>query len=286
MKRIFTLLMSLGLLFLTVPRTVFAQGADEETQLIAALQSANLPPEKDEACSRLKWIGTARSVPALAGLLTDPQLSHSARNALESMASPEAGAALLAAVDKTTGSNQVGIINSLGLRREAAAAPTLAKLLSATDTNVAFAAADALGHIGTQTALSALRSARRDAGPLHDAVIDATLTCANQLLTTGDATTALPVFQDLYGREKADDVRLASYRGIILSSQKQGLTLMVKAIAGNDGPAQAAALQLASKLGGHATTEALSDLPGANRPLAGARFAGRPRGRAHRGGNA
>ena len=40
-------------------------------------------------------MGTARSVPALAKLLAIPELSHSARYALESMPCPQAGAAMV-----------------------------------------------------------------------------------------------------------------------------------------------------------------------------------------------
>jgi hypothetical protein len=51
---------------------LFAQGADaaEQDQQIAILQSDRSLAEKDAACARLKWIGTAHCVPALAALLT------------------------------------------------------------------------------------------------------------------------------------------------------------------------------------------------------------------------
>ena len=59
------------------------------------LQSNASPREKDAACALFKRIGTARCVPVLAALLTDEQLSHSARYALESLNAPEAGKALI-----------------------------------------------------------------------------------------------------------------------------------------------------------------------------------------------
>ncbi len=96
-----------------------AQG-DEEQQLIAVLQSDSSLTKKDAACARLKRIGTDQSVPALAALLTDEQLSHSARYALESMPSAKAGEALADALAKTSGLTKVGIINSLGFRGETA----------------------------------------------------------------------------------------------------------------------------------------------------------------------
>jgi hypothetical protein len=62
-----------------VQTVAYAQAANEEQRLIAVLQSGASLTEKDAACARLKLIGTAHSVPALSALLTDEQLSHSAR---------------------------------------------------------------------------------------------------------------------------------------------------------------------------------------------------------------
>src|SRR5262249_36897373 len=65
-------------MILLLPR--FAAGADsaEEDQLIGVLQSDESLQKKDEACARLKWIGTDRSVTVLAQLLSNGDLSHSA----------------------------------------------------------------------------------------------------------------------------------------------------------------------------------------------------------------
>jgi HEAT repeat protein len=254
MKRFFAII-----IFLALP---LAAHCAEEDQWIGVLQSDHSLQEKDAACAQLKWIGTARCVPALAELLTDPQLSDSARYALESMPGPEAGNALRQALSKTSGSNEVGIINSLGARGETNAGPDVARLLSCPDPGVAMAAAEALGHMGGPKALQALQSAwsGSGAGALHDAESDGLLACASRFLTSGDMMRALPIFQSLYDHETKDDVRLEAYRGIILASEKHGLALMVKAIAGSDRSRQAAALQLASKLGGSTTTKALANL--------------------------
>ena len=68
--------------------------ADEEQDLIATLQSSAGVPQKCAACQKLRIIGTARVVPALAALLGEERTSHAARYALEAMPCPEAGAAL------------------------------------------------------------------------------------------------------------------------------------------------------------------------------------------------
>ena len=60
------------------PAAMAGAESSEEDKLIQVLRSDSSLHEKDAACARLKRIGTARSVPALATLLTPPDLSHSA----------------------------------------------------------------------------------------------------------------------------------------------------------------------------------------------------------------
>jgi HEAT repeat protein len=234
----------------------------EEEQLIAILQSDHSLTDKDAACARLKWIGTARCVPALANLLTNEQLSHSARYALESMPGTEAEQALLQALGKTSASNQVGVINSLGVRGDMAAVPALGASLSATDTNAACAAAVALGRIGGMQALEALRLAWKpaDSGAVHDAETDGLLACASRLVGVQTRAVALKTFQNLYDGARTDGARQAAFRGEILAAGPVGVTLMADAIAGQDGARQAAALQAAAQLKFPRATRALADL--------------------------
>ncbi len=259
MKRSLALLLSLPLLLPLWPAC--AADTTEEDQQIAVLQSGQSPREKDAACARLKWIGTPRSVPALSALLADDALSHSARYALESMPGPEAGQALLKALPKTSGSNAVGIVNSLAFRRETAAVPALGALLSNSNLPLASAAAVGLGRIGGPQALKLLQAAApASSGPLHGAEIDGLLACANTLLTAGDTAEAAKIFQQLYDREKSDATRLAAFRGLILASGDKGISHMAAAIAGADASSQGAALQVAAKIPGPAATAALAAL--------------------------
>jgi HEAT repeat protein len=218
--------------------------------------------EKDAACARLKWIGTARCVPVLANLLTNEPLSHSARYALESMPGTEAEKALLQALDKTSGSNQVGVINSVGVRGDPAAVPALGALLSASDTNAACVAAMALGRIGGLQALAALRMAWKpsDSGTVHDAEADGLLACANRLVGGRTHAVALKTFQQLYEAARTEGARQAAFRGEILAAGPIGVTLMADAIAGHDGANQAAALQVATQLREPRATQALAAL--------------------------
>ncbi len=232
-----------------VTNTVSVSPADaqraEETKLIAVLRSSASPHDKDAACARLKFIGTENSIPVLAALLTDEQLSHSARYALEPMQSPKAGKALIAALNKTTGMTQVGIIDSLAYRGEAAAVPQLAALVSSSDLPVATAAAAALGQIGNAKALKALqKSTANTAGKVHDAVVDSLLRCALRLNAAGKHEDALVVFKQIYDNQSGDRFRVAAYRGMIQAAGTNALPYLTTGIKGKDGAAQFAALQM------------------------------------------
>jgi HEAT repeat protein len=240
----------------------------DESQLIGVLQSGTSSArEKATACASLKRVVTARSVPALAALLTDNDLSHSARYVLESLPGPEAENGLLNALPQTSGSNQVGIINSLAKRRDPAAVGALSKLLGNSDSAVVIAAAEGLGHIGGPKSLKSLEHALPSGtGAVHEAEIDSLLACANRLLANGDNSAALKIFRQLYDHEKSDGIALASYRGIILASGSRGIPLMMKAIASGDSPTQGAALELALRMPGPAVTAQLAGLL-ANAPV-------------------
>jgi HEAT repeat protein len=112
--------------------------------------------QKSEACIALSVHGTVEAVPVLAAMLTDEKMSHMARYALEPMPFPEAGAALRDALGKTTGRLQVGVINSLAVRKDLDAVPAIVKLLSSAEADVA------LGVIGQPEGMEAEQKAIAD----------------------------------------------------------------------------------------------------------------------------
>lgn len=233
-----------------------------EQELIGILKSDASLQDKDAACVELKRIGTARSVPALAEFLTDSQLSHSARLALESMPAPEAGQALIEALVKTTGLTQAGVIHSLGRRREEAAVPKISGFLTASDPFVADSAAMALGRIGGAQASDALFAAltsHHTAQPKKE-ILDALLRIANQSLALGDRDRALAIFERLCRTPSPDYFRTAAYRGLIgAASPNRTLELVGTAILGDDVPIRMAALEMAREIDGPRTANVLCE---------------------------
>ena len=249
--------------------SVRAAAPSEEQRLVSVLQSNSPAKDKGAACVRLKQIGTARSVPALAGLLAMDELSHSARYALESMPSPEAGAAMLDALAKTHGLTKVGLIDSLGIRREARAVGPLVKLLAARDQAVASSAAVALGRIGGADALRGIRAARLKApAGVKPALADAMLRCADRMLSQGKTNEARGVYQELFQPDLSPHIRHAAFGGFVRSAPDRAADLIVKALTGSDSVTQAAAVPFVREIKGRSATMAFAAvLPNVPPPL-------------------
>ena len=130
--------------------------AEKQTKLIELLKSDAPPAAKAIACKQLAVYGGKEAVPALAALLPDKQLSSWARIALEAIPDRSADEALRESMGKLQGRLLVGVINSLGVRRDAKAVPALTAKLTDADAEVASAAAVALGRIGGEAAAKAL----------------------------------------------------------------------------------------------------------------------------------
>lgn len=132
----------------------------EVSAAIAVLSSPAPREEKVNACRRLAALGGPEAIGPLAALLSDKDMSHPARLALEVIPDPAAGNALRAALSSVSGGPLVGVINSLAARRETEAVADLARLVGASDPQVAAAACTALGTIATPDALTLLEHAQ------------------------------------------------------------------------------------------------------------------------------
>jgi HEAT repeat protein len=193
---------------------------DLETRLLAALTSSISRDAKDYVCRMLTIVGSAAAVPTLAALLVDENHSHMARFALERIPAPDAGQALRDALPKVNGKLKIGVIGSIGSRRDAQAVAALAGLLKDGDALIERAAAAALGDIGTNEAAQKLQEARPSATVTQQAVIDARLACAEALLADKKHAEALAIYQSLAGDSQPRLVRLAATRGKLACAAK------------------------------------------------------------------
>lgn len=193
--------------------------AGKDTAKLAALETGLLgvlgdpqstPGARLEACTFLGRIGTARSVPTLARLLTDATLANSARLALELNADPSAGAALRAALGTVKGTALVGVIGSVGNRADAQALAALKTLTASADPLAAEAAVIALGKLGSTASVAALRSVKGT----NLSVSPALLVAAGKLATAGKTKEALGVYTSLLTATQPEVVRAGALTGL------------------------------------------------------------------------
>lgn len=247
MKSILSCLFALWVL---LPPVTVAQA---EADLIALLQSPASGPEKCTACLKLRVVGTARCVPALAALLGEDVVSHAARNALEGLPFPEAGDALRAALATTSGLTKAGVIDSLGWRGEAASVPLLAPLLRDPQPEVAAAAAAALGRLASPAAAASLDRVRDSAGPtVQPVVLEAMLRAADRLVAS-HPDLAAELYQRLFEGEYSPEIRAAAGRGLVLANpavfaNPDTLEALKDALSGGDRFLRAAAFAVLREL--------------------------------------
>ena len=226
----------------------------QEDRLIAILRADVPLQEKSDACRELARLGTRQAVPVLAPLLADDKLSHMARFALEPIADPAVDEALRAALGKVKGQSLVGVISSLGVRKDSAAIDPLTRLLSDPDPAVVRAAARALGSIGG-AAVPALESVLPErSGP-------ALLAVCEGLLRSAEAATgaeAVAIYDKLRALPNLPrHLRVAVLRGTIRSRGIHGLPLLVETIRTETYLPAADAIRISTELPGVEVTQAL-----------------------------
>lgn len=193
-----------------------------ENQLLAALKGSLSRDAHDYVCRKLAIVGTAASVPALAALLQAQATSHMARYALERINAPQAGESLRNALKSTQGKQKIGVITSLGTRRDGEAVNALASLLADSDPDVSRAAALALGTIGSSEAAEALQKARQAGIGDKQALIDGLLHCAEAMLHEGKRANAQAIYESMSGEGNSRLIRLAATRGLLACADQNG----------------------------------------------------------------
>ena len=138
----------------------------EPPKLLAIVKDPNSTVfQKAIACKKLAFVGGKDSIQPMAALLNHPQLACYARFGLEANPDPSVDDALRAALPKLTGKLQVGVITTIGVRKDAKALDALTRLIDDSDPMVAGAAAASVGQIGGMQA-SRVALAFRDGADL------------------------------------------------------------------------------------------------------------------------
>ena len=192
-----------------------------EKGLLGVLTSDSTRAGKQFVCREVSIIGTGQSVAALANMLTDEETSDMARYALERIPGTAVNEALRGALRKAKGKPKIGIINSLGQRRDRRAVRALSRLVGNSDKTVATAAAAALGQIADSRATEALAAAKDKAtGKLQMVVLDSYLRCADQLVADGKKADALAIYRGLQKPDMPKPIRTAALTGMLNAAKR------------------------------------------------------------------
>ncbi len=179
--------------------------------------------QKAKACTRAGELGVKEAVPVMAAMLSDEKMNVYARYGMEPIADASVDDALRAALPRLKGNLLIGVINSIGKRRDAKAVAALSKMMMGPDGDVAKASASALGAIGGVAAEKELRGALgKTKGGTRMAVADACLVCAERLLADNQRAPAMALYATLTAADMPKAVRLAAMQGIIREETSVG----------------------------------------------------------------
>lgn len=201
----------------------------KEKELLAVLRSSTQAAEKALACKSLAIYGSDAAVPELAKLLSNPQLSSWARIALEAIPGEASNEALRNAVDSLEGRLLVGVINSIGVRRDEKAVESLIAKLKSSDDEVASAAAVALGNIGNVKATQSLREELVVApAERRSAIAEGLVLCAERLYNGGDSGAATEIYDQVRKADLPMQRIIEATRGAILARKQNGIPLLME----------------------------------------------------------
>jgi HEAT repeat protein len=201
----------------------------KEKELLAVLRSDASGAEKAIACKNLSIHGSSAAVADLAKLLPDPRLSSWARIALEAIPGEASDEALRNAAESLQGRLAVGMINSIGFRRDAKAVELLTTKLTDADAQVASAAAVALGHIGNAAATKSLRAALATAPVnVRSAVAEGCVLCAERLYVEGKSVAATEIYDEIRNADVPMQRIIEATRGAILARKQEGIPLLLE----------------------------------------------------------
>ena len=219
-------------------------------ELVAVLASDRSTTfDKAKACQVLARVGDASAVPALLRLLADEQLSGYARHALEEISDPAASAALRTAADDLEGELLVGVLDSLGRKRDEQAVSLLSSKLEDDDPAVARAAARSLGEVGNQESAGVLQEALSNSVPARrDVIAQAALIAAQRLLQEDESAAAVELLDIVRAAQVPQYVKSAATYDALIARGPGDQNLLREQLQSDDASFRVA-LQAARTLG-------------------------------------
>ena len=203
----------------------------DEAVLIKAIEAPGDTPDdiflKNMACKRLAVIGTDAAVPALSAMLSNEKLNFNARFALEAMTTAVSADALIKAASELSGPQQIGVIDSIGVRSlPNAVAPLAALLEKEPSPELKKAIYIALGYIATDDAIAVLTTELAkplpEEFPTKAALADSLFDAAETLRLADSGDKALEIYDAVVANEGFPMFvrKAAAYNGLLTLGAK------------------------------------------------------------------
>ena len=178
---------------------------------------------------------------------------------VEAIPDPTADEALRSAAGTVKGLLLVGTINSISVRRDAAAVDLLAGHLKGQDADAASATAVALGHIGNDAATKTLRqSLASTAAPVRGAVAEGCVLLRRAWCADGKNKEAAEIYDAVRQADVPKPHKLEATRSVILARKSDGIPLLIEQIKSPDKAMMQIAFMTARELPGTEVTNALA----------------------------
>ena len=231
---------------------------DAEARLLRVIQSRqSSAAAKQFAADQLYRLCDEDTVTAFSNLLLRKDTTNIARKGLELINHPKAEQALLDALDRSSGATLLGIIESLGNKRDPAAAQVLSRTAKAGNAEVCLAALSALAKIPGPEAMDALEWCRLNLTKrMRPHATEAYIKSGWLSLEEGDYQTATYLFDSLLIDLEPIEIRAQGLRGLIRAERDQAVPTIIEALSGNEPVLRAVAAEEAGKVPGREATEA------------------------------
>jgi HEAT repeat protein len=218
---------------------------------------------KQFICKELSIIGTEKAVPTLEPMLTNKNTSNIARYALERIPGKKVDDVLRISLNKTKGTVRIGIINTIGERRDIQAVEALGKFMFKSDNTTAIAAAAALGKIADDSSIEILTKAKeKTKGAVKARALDSYLKCADKLAMNGETERASTIYKELFDQNYELPIRAAALRGLIKTNSEKSGEIILKILKTENEKVKTTAISLVRELPpSHSMKNIAAELP-------------------------
>ncbi len=217
---------------------------------------------RDFLLRQLGIIGSSESVELLANMLKAPEVCQMARHAMETIPGSEADEALRKQLEESEDDIvSIGIIGTLGHRRDAGSVEQLAQIIDEKNEHLAIAAANALGSIASSDAEDALARLQGNVeGRVLNELLHARLSCAADFVQDQKVSRAMGVYEQLLGESMPVQVQVGALQGFVEIGADGTDERIVNIIGSRSGRLQMAAIMLSAKVESEQIVSLLGEL--------------------------